>query len=173
MPRAARLPSLALALAVAFVLAVPVAACNATPLPGTQLGTFKVTGQSTTNSCGIGAPNPWTFDVQLSQSGSTVYWSWMDGSAPLSGPVNAASHASIEDSLAGNVDGTEASLGPCTLDRSDDLELDLASGSFTGTISYSYTAASGANCTDQLTGSGGTFDTLPCTVTYSVTAAKQ
>jgi hypothetical protein len=155
------------------VVVSALAACNSTPLPGTQLGTFKVTGQSISNSCGLGAPNPWTFDVQLSESGSTLYWSWMDGSAPLSGPVNADSHASIQDSLAGNVDGTEASLGPCTLDRADDLELDLDSGSFTGTISYSYTAASGADCTDQLAGSGGTFETLPCTVTYSVTAAKQ
>jgi len=155
-------------------LLVPVlAACNSTPLPGTQLGTFKVTGQSTANSCGLGAPNPWTFDVQLSQSGSTVYWSWMDGSAPLSGPVNAQSHASIQDSEAGNVDGTDASLGPCTLDRSDDLELDLEGGSFTGTVSYSFTPTAGANCSDQLAGSGGTFETLPCTVTYTVTAARQ
>ena len=167
MLRAACCSSLALA------LAIPFAACNSTPLPGTQLGTFKVTGQSTANTCGLGAPNPWTFDVRLSQSGSTLYWSWMDGSAPLSGPVNADAQASIEDSVAGNVDGTEASLGPCTLDRSDNLQLDLASGSFTGTISYSYTAAAGADCTDQLMGSGGTFETLPCTVTYSVTAAQQ
>ncbi|HEY3821675.1 MAG TPA: hypothetical protein VGL81_31125 [Polyangiaceae bacterium] len=142
-------------------------------MPGTQLGTFKVTGQSSTNSCGLGAPNPWTFDVQLSQSGSTVYWSWMDGSALLSGPVSSQSHASIQDSVAGNVDGTDAALGPCTLDRSDDLELDLTSDSFTGTVSYSFTPSAGASCGDQLTASGGSFEALPCTVTYSVTAAKQ
>jgi hypothetical protein len=155
------------------LVVVGLVACSSNPLPGTQLGTFKVTGQSTANSCGLGAPNPWTFDVQLSQSGTTVYWSWMDGSAPLSGPVNSQSHASIQDSLAGNVDGTDAALGPCTLDRADDLELNLGGGSFTGTISYSFAAASGANCTDQLTSGGGTFDTLPCSVTYSVSAAQQ
>jgi hypothetical protein len=166
MLRAACFSSLAFA-------ALLAAACASTALPGTQLGTFNVTGQSTTNTCGLGAPNPWTFDVQLSQSGSTLYWSWMDGSAPLSGPVSADAQASIEDSVAGNVDGTEASLGPCTLDRADNLQLDLGAGFFTGTISYSYTIAAGADCTDQLSGSGGTFETLPCTVTYSVTAAKQ
>jgi hypothetical protein len=148
-------------------------ACAATPLPGTQLGTFKVTGTSTTNTCGLGAPNPWTFDVQLSQSGTTVYWSWMDGSAPLSGPVNTQSHASIEDSVAGNVDGTDAALGPCTLDRSDDLEITLAGSSFSGTVSYSFAPASGATCTDQLTSAGGQYDALPCTVTYSVSATQQ
>ena len=68
-----------------LVLVCTLTACASTTLPGTQLGTFKVTGQSTTNTCGLGAPNPWTFDVQLSQQGSTVFWSWMDGSAPLSG----------------------------------------------------------------------------------------
>jgi hypothetical protein len=150
-----------------------VAACSSTALPGTQLGTFKVTATSSSNTCGLGAPNPWTFDVQLSQSGSTVYWSWMDGSATLSGPVDTQSHASIQDSLAGNVDGTDAALGPCTLDRADDLELNLGNGSFTGTVSYSFTPAAGASCADQLTTSGGQFDTLPCTVTYSVSAAKQ
>jgi hypothetical protein len=158
-------------LSVLLVLAL--GGCSSSPLPGTQLGMFKVTGKSTTNSCGLGAPNPWTFDVQVSQQGSTVFWSWMDGSAPLSGSLNAQSHASIQDSVAGNVDGTDASLGPCTLDRSDDLELDLGSGSFTGTVSYSFAPASGAGCSDQLTASGGTFDALPCTVTYSVTAARQ
>jgi hypothetical protein len=156
-----------------LVLVSALTACASTSLPGTQLGTFKVTGQSSTNTCGLGAPNPWTFDVQLSQQGSTVFWSWMDGSAPLSGPVNAQSHASIQDSVAGNVDGTDAALGPCTLDRSDDLELNLGGGSFTGTVSYSFTPAAGAACSDQLSASGGTFDALPCTVTYSVTAAQQ
>jgi hypothetical protein len=155
------------------LLVLSLAGCSSNALPGTQLGMFKVTAQSTTNSCGLGAPNPWTFDVQLSQSGSTVYWSWMDGSAPLSGPVTSQAHASIQDSVAGNVDGTDAALGPCTLDRSDDLELNLGSGSFTGTVSYSFAPASGATCSDQLTSAGGTFDALPCTVTYSVTAAKQ
>jgi hypothetical protein len=156
-----------------LVTALAFVACASTALPGTQLGTFKVTAQSQTNTCGLGAPNPWTFDVQLSQSGTTLYWSWMDGSPLLSGPVNASSHATITDSEAGNVDGTDASLGPCTLQRADDLELDLAAGSFTGTVGYSFTVATGATCSDQLASYGGQFEALPCTVTYTVTASKQ
>jgi hypothetical protein len=150
-----------------------VVACASTALPGTQLGTFKVTAQSETNTCGLGAPNPWTFDAELSQSGSTIYWSWMDGSPLLSGSLNAASQVSITDTVGGNVDGTDAALGPCTMDRYDDLELDLGSGSFTGTLTYSFTVASGADCSDQLVASGGQYDALPCTVSYTVTASKQ
>jgi hypothetical protein len=157
----------------AFALGSVFVACASTALPGTQLGTFKVTAQSQSNTCGLGAPNPWTFDAQLSQSGSTIYWSWMDGGPLLSGVENAASHVSITDTEAGNVDGTDAALGPCTMERSDDLELDLASGSFTGTVSYSFTVASGADCSDQLVASGGQYDALPCTVSYTVTASKQ
>jgi hypothetical protein len=156
-----------------WALAWALVACSSSPLPGTQLGIFKVTGTSTTNTCGLGAPDPWTFDARLSRSGSTVYWSWMDGTAPLTGPVDAQSHVSIQDTQAGNVDGTDASLGPCTLQRSDDLELALAGSSFTGSIGYSFAPASGADCSDQLVASGGSFEALPCSVTYSVTAAQQ
>ncbi|HEY1693298.1 MAG TPA: hypothetical protein VGG39_14120 [Polyangiaceae bacterium] len=151
--------------------------CAPTSLPGTALGTFKVTGTSTTNTCGIGAPNPWTFDVQLSKDGSTLYWSWMDGSPPSSGTLTGSSdsQATITDSTTGNVDGTDASLGPCTLQRDDDMAITLASTSFTGTLSYSFTVASGSDCDDQLvsSGAGGQYETLPCTVSYTLTGSQQ
>src|SRR5579863_8847280 len=104
MIRAASLPACALLAALG---------CSQTPLPGTQLGTFKVTGQSKTNTCGLGAPDPWVFDAQLSQDGSTLYWSFMDGRPLASGTVTPAGVATITDTTTGNVDETEASLGPC------------------------------------------------------------
>ena len=68
---------LAAAVACAFVLA-----CGGSPLPGAMLGTYQVVGQSKANSCGLGAPNPWSFDAERSpEQGTTIYWSWMDGSA--------------------------------------------------------------------------------------------
>jgi hypothetical protein len=150
-------------------------ACSATPLPGTQLGTFKVTAKSKANTCGLGAPDPWTFDAQLSRSGSTLYWSWMDGSPLLSGTVDGKSHAALTSSQTGNVDATDAGLGPCTMQRQDDLEVDLpsAGGSFTGTLDYSFSAAAGADCSDQLAASGGQFEALPCAVSYTMTGAPQ
>jgi hypothetical protein len=97
-----------------------IAACNATPLPGTQLGTFKVTATTSTNSCGAGlaAPSPWVFDVQMSESDSLLYWSWMDGSAPLSGALTTTT-ATVTDNTSANVDPTDAGDGPCTMDRND------------------------------------------------------
>jgi len=155
-----------------------ITACNATPLPGTQLGTFKVTATTSTNSCGSGleAPSPWVFDVQMSENDSLLYWSWMDGSAPLSGALTSTS-ASVTNTTSVNVDPTDAGDGPCTMDRSDDLEITLSTAtsptSFTATITYTFSAASGADCSDQLASVGGAYDALPCTVVYSATANKQ
>jgi hypothetical protein len=150
-------------------------ACGGSPLPGAMLGTYQVVGQSKTNSCGLGAPNPWSFDAELSEQGTTIYWSWMDGSPLLSGSLGGQGKVTLGRSGTVNADSTDAGLGPCNLQRTDDLELTLATGnkSFTGTISYSYVVASGATCTDQLASSGGQFSALPCTVTYTVTGTRQ
>ena len=76
------------------------------------------------------------------------------------------------------MDGTaDGGLGPCTMDRNDTLQIDLGSGSppssFQGTINYAFSVASGWNCADQLASAGGQYATLPCTVTYSMTATRQ
>jgi hypothetical protein len=152
------------------------ASCSATPMPGSMLGTYKVTAQSETNTCDLSAPDPWAFDVQLSQDGTTLYWSWMDGSALLSGTA-AASQASLTSELEANVDATDAGAGPCTMIRSDTIQVDLASGaqpaSFTGSIAYAFSAVAGSNCSDQLANAGGQYGSLPCSITYSMTAARQ
>jgi hypothetical protein len=159
-----------------LALAVSLAACN-TGLPGTQLGTFEVTAQAQTNTCGLSAPNPWTFDVQLSQDGSTLYWSWLDGSPLLSAPVTAQA-ATLTATEQANVDGTaDGGLGPCTLERDDTLQVTLGSASspttFTATISYAISAVAGADCADQLGAAGGQYAVLPCTMSYTATASKQ
>jgi hypothetical protein len=159
--------------AAACVLA---AACADSPMPGRVLGMYTVTGQSNSNTCGLGAPDPWKFTVQLSMQGSTLYWSWLDGSPLLSAPTASGGQVSIKNTQQLNADSTDAGLGPCTLVRDDDLELTLAAGttpsSFSGTIGYTYTPANGATCTDVLSASGGTFSTLPCAVSYGVTATR-
>jgi len=145
-------------------------------MPGTPLGTYKVSGTSTTNTCGLGAPDPWQFDVQLSEQSATLYWSWLDGSPLLSGPLG-GSVASIISTNTVNADSTDAGLGPCNLTRTDTLTIAFPSGSppprFGGTIAYAYTVPAGSSCSDQLAASGGTFNALPCTVSYSVTGSLQ
>ena len=152
-----------------------VAGCGSA-MPGGMLGTYKVVGQSQSNTCGLGAPNPWTFDVELSLQRQTLYWDWMDGSPLLSGTLSDAK-TTIAQSTTVNADSTDAGLGPCNLQTSSTFQLALGSGappgSFTGTMSYTYTPASGATCTDVLMSSGGMYDALPCTVTYTVSATRQ
>jgi hypothetical protein len=163
-------------LLIACAIASGLPACGTNSPPGTQLGTFKVVADTQTNTCGLSAPNPWTFDVQLSQDGTTLYWSWMDGSPYLTGVVSGTS-TTIAASEQVNVDGTaDGGLGPCTMERDDTLQVDLAGvdpTSFSGSIGYAFAATVGSNCSDQLSASAGQYETLPCTITYSVTATKQ
>jgi hypothetical protein len=160
---------------VPVAFAVVVVGCSSA-MPGASLGTYKVVGQSQSNSCGLGAPNPWTFDVQLSESGKTLYWDWLDGSPLLSGSV-ASSQVTINQTSEVNADSTDAGLGPCNLNTSSTFTLTLGSGGppngFSGTMSYSYAPASGATCSDVLTSGGGMYDNLPCSLTYTVTATRQ
>jgi hypothetical protein len=153
--------------------------CSSTPLPGTQLGTYRVDAALKTNTCGAGlaAPNPWTFDVQLSQQGSTLYWSWLDGNAPLKNTLS-GNAVSLTNSRTSNVDSNgDGGAGPCTMQRADTVQVTLAAGSppasFQASIQYAFSASSGADCSDQLSASGGTYDVLPCSVSYTATAARQ
>jgi hypothetical protein len=160
--------------------ALAIAGCSGSALPGTLLGTYAVTGHKLTNTCGdgIGEQDPWSFDVQLSRQGSTLYWSWLDGTALLSGSLDAQSQATLTMTQQGDVDVTaDGSVGPCAMERDDTLEVTLASGSlpasFSGTIGYAFSVLTGADCSDQLATAGGMYATLPCSVTYSMTASRK
>jgi hypothetical protein len=173
------LSTLATCAAVALALG-----CTApTALPGTSLGTYNVTGTLETNTCGsgLGAPNPWTFTAQMSEDGSVLYWE-MSGGSELNSPMTSATQVSITSVVTANVDGTDAGVeGPCDLQNTTVIDLTLSSGSpptsFTGTITYTFVAATGVStatdCTDQLSASGGSYDTLPCTASYTLTGTHQ
>jgi hypothetical protein len=155
----------------------------ASPLPGTPLGGYNVTGALQGNTCGagLGAPNPWSFSVQMSEDGTTFYWE-LSGGSEVSGTVSSTTQVSITSIQTANVDAPDAGLeGPCNLQSTTAINLTLATSSppatFTGTVSYTFAAATGVSsmndCTDQLSASGGTYDTLPCTATYSLTGTRQ
>jgi hypothetical protein len=143
-------------------------------MPGTPLGTYKVVAQSTANTCGLGAPNPWTFDAQLSRDGATLYFSWMNGTPPVSGTID-GTQATVDDTQTGNVDGTDASLGPCTMTRQDHLTIDVpaAGAPFSGTLTYAFSISAGSDCSDQLAAAGGSYSALPCTIAYSLSGSAQ
>jgi hypothetical protein len=160
-----------LALLVAGAAAVVAAACD-------DSGTYQVTAHLTANTCDLGAPDPWDLDVKVSRQGSTVSWTWLDGTAPISGPLNAQSEATLTGSQQNDVDGTvDGGPGPCTLERDDTVGITLSAGempaTFSGTINYAFSVVTGSDCSDQLVASGGQYATLPCAITYSMTGSRQ
>jgi hypothetical protein len=169
---------LGLRFAVSVVASALMASCG-TNLPGTTLGTYKAIGVLGANSCGggLGAPDPWQFDVQLSETASMLYWNWMDASPLLSGPLTSPTDATLSGYQIANVDATDAAMGPCDMQRRDEVDISLAAGtppeSFQGTIRYAFSVQEGANCTDQLSASGGTYSELPCSLSYSITASRE
>jgi hypothetical protein len=168
-----------------FAAAVLFGACEqGSSLPGTALGTYAVVGTLGPNTCGSGvnATSPWDFTADLSLDGTTLYLANSDGSDEVSGSLasTTATAATLISAVTQNVDGSSTAAGPCnlTLATSFDLTLDGQSPpkSFTGTVTYTYSAAttvsSTTDCTDQLSSSGGKYSTLPCTVQYSLKATK-
>ncbi len=158
----------------------------ANPLPGTLLGTYQVTATAGANTCGLAAPSIYQFNVQLSETTTpteTLYWSWLTNEPIASGPLAAISssdptlQATLTSSQSADVDPTDAGPGPCTMVRDDTLVVTLGAGapphSFTGTMGYAFSAASGADCSDQLAAAGGSYAAIPCSVSYSLTAKNQ
>jgi len=154
-------------------------------LPGTMLGTYNVTGTLGANTCGsgLGAPSPWTFTVQMSEDGTMLYWEPSTG-AELSSTMTSSTAVSITSTVTANVDATDAGEGPCDLTEATAIALTFEAAtapappsSFTGTITYSFSTntavSSTSDCTDQLSASGGSYDTLPCTATYSISGTLQ
>jgi len=156
--------------------------CSSSSLPGTALGTFNVTGTLGTNTCGSGlnASNPYDFTVQMSIDGTTLYWETSDG-VELSATMSSTTAATITSTQTANADATEAGAGACDLTDVETIAIKLntatSPSAFTGSLTYSFSAATGIsstnNCTDQLASSGGSYASLPCTATYSLSATKQ
>ena len=166
--------------ALACALGLAAVGCSDSPLPGTMLGTYSVVGTLTANTCGagLGAPTPRTFRAQMSEDGTSLYWSWMDGSPSVYGVMTSSTSATITGGDSANVDGaSDGGAGPCSMSRVDTLQIELGSGSppptFTGSLVYAFSADPGSVCSDQLSASGGMYDALPCTTTYTLSGARQ
>ncbi len=155
---------------------------DTTALPGTAWGTFSVVGTLGTNTCGsgVGPASPWDFDAELSLDSTTVYLEQTGTTSDLTGTLSGTS-TTLTMASTSNVDATDAGEGACNLTQAASLALtfDAATSptSFTGTAVYTFTAATdvsaATDCTDQLTSSGGSYDTLPCTINYTLTGTKQ
>lgn len=144
--------------------------------PGAPLGSYAVNGKLVANGCGAGdgASDPWAFSVKLSKDGSTLYW--IQGGLPVSGHIDASSHATMSSTSSQTIHGADprSGAGACTIERHDALDLTLASdaASFAGTITYTFAPSDGSDCTDQLAAAGGSFAILPCSVGYTLQANR-
>ncbi len=169
-----------------LVLATFVACTGKDPYnPGSSLGTFHVAAKLGGASCGP-APDPWEFDVRLSQEGSTLYW--IQGGAPVAGQVDAKNHVLLTSTSEHTVRAADVrtkSTG-CVLLREDALDVVLtqtretsdvdhglaATTGFGGTLTYGFTPHASSDCAAEVSAFGGDFATLPCDVTYAVTGAR-
>jgi len=145
--------------------------------PGESIGAFHVIGKLVSTTCGT-TPDPWEFDVKLRHDKTTLYW--VQGDAPISAVVDAAARAQLKSTATQTVRAADAKsrMAACALERDDVLDLALAPvaqpvdlqpiTSFTGTLTYHFTATDGSECEDQLATSGGDYTVLPCDVSYTL-----
>jgi hypothetical protein len=173
------------------------------PLPGDAIGSFSVSAVETANTCGEGALGEtptWSFAVNLSKDGTTIYWD--SGSGPVTGVLAAdAMGFSFSNTIVTDmrppadpdpetdstgtfgVGGgfTMPALPPCSMARVDSAVGTLSStvdpiASFSGSLTYAYAPTPGSSCADLVTGTITTppqFQTLPCGMTFSISGARQ
>lgn len=143
--------------------------------PGSTLGTFAVTGALKTQTCGadLQAENPWAFDVHLSKSGTTLFW--LQDSAPaLSGVLDPSGNATLTTNEIFDLSEPDAGVAYCAVIRTDTFKAALgtsaAPSDFTGSIAYHYELDQGSDCGGLL---AGQFDSVPCDVTYDLSAQRK
>lgn len=147
--------------------------------PGTDLGAFTVTANSTANTCGqgaLGAQTSWQFDVHLARDTEGGVLFWNNGQASISGTLAADGETfSFDTQVIQNMrDPNVVGPPPCSMARADHAEgkLDTATGdvtSFTGTLSYTFAPTSGSNCEDLVESETPLVLQLPCGFSYSMT----
>ena len=166
----------ALAIAVTALLSALAPGCGGKDgkQPGEPLGTFKVTGKLVRSSCGP-QPDPWEFSVKLGRDPGKIYW--IQGDVPVQGTMDAKAQFSMAATGVHPIraeDPKKRTLG-CAIRRDDHVAGTLGPDPVVqakGTLSYAFAATDGSDCTDQLSASGGEFETLPCEIHYEITAQR-
>jgi hypothetical protein len=148
--------------------------------PGTPLGSFTVSADATSNTCGAGALGEqatWSFDVELNRAPGALYWNngatVIPGTVAGDGVTFSFETSVIEDMRDPNVTGPP----PCSIARADAASgtLDSATDtvtSFTGTLSYTFTPTAGSSCDDLTQGSAAIVAALPCGFSYAMSGAR-
>jgi hypothetical protein len=167
-----------------LALALPLAGCGALgnkdlDVPGTSLGSYHVVGHLTDSTCGpgaLGSTSLWDFDVKLSRDGNVLYW--LNGQDAIPGEI-ATDGTSFGFQTTVTVQAQAAGQGQagCSVTRTDSAqgELDVEGQTdvpaFTGTLDFGYAADAAADCS-SLVGVQGGLATLPCDMSYSLSAQR-
>ena len=146
--------------------------------PGDRLGTFHATGTLMSDTCQaavLGVTNDWAFDVKLSREDNTIYW--LNGEEAIPGTI------AVDGTTFDFQSGVEVPMQPaqgaqpgCTILRADSANGELSSKtsdvkSFDVDMSFTYSVKSCTQCAGYVGVQGG-FATLPCTVSYALTADR-
>lgn len=148
--------------------------------PGTQLGTFHVTGTLGASTCGegaLGASPTWEFDVDLARGSGVLYWD--NGAEVLTGALDDDDVTFAFDALVAidMRDEASAGYGPCVIQRRDTASGALSDPgddveSFSATLTYAFSPTEDSQCWDLVEGEQPLFAALPCTLAYSLTASR-
>jgi hypothetical protein len=146
--------------------------------PGDRLGTFHATGTLTSDTCQaplLGVTNSWAFDVKLSREGGTLYW--LNGEEAIPGSIAKDGttfdfHSGVEVTL----QAAQGAQPGCVMARTDTANGVLGSSTtdvanFSVDMSFRYAVEAGSQCASWVGVQGG-FVSLPCTVSYSLTAKR-
>jgi hypothetical protein len=175
-----RWDSATVALAGVLVALPSLTACTGKDItnPGESLGTFAVDAHRLTATCGEAQtpPDPWRFEVKLSQEGRTLFW--VQNRVPVSGTLDGTNHAQMKTSDTRVLREPTKTQPECVVRRDDQLDAQLDATSseatatkldvkrFSGTLRYLFTPETGSDCLDQI--SPATFETLPCEVSFQL-----
>ncbi|HEY5372857.1 MAG TPA: hypothetical protein VIK01_04185 [Polyangiaceae bacterium] len=146
--------------------------------PGDRLGTYHVTGPLMNDSCQaavLGVTPTWAFDVKLSRQDDTLYW--LNGEEAIPGTIAADGKSfDFESGVPVTLEAAQGVHPGCIIDRSDAGNGKLSSStsdvkSFSINLSFAYTEQSGTQCAGFVGVEGG-FASLPCTVSFAMTAER-
>lgn len=148
--------------------------------PGTDLGSFHVTANTKSNTCGpgaFGAQTSWTFDVRLQRDDGVLYWN--NGQASVSGTLSPDDVSfSFDTQVIQNMrDPNVVGPPPCSIARADHAsgKLDAATepvSSLRGELTYTFTQTAGSNCEDLVLSETPLVLQLPCSFAYDMTGAN-
>jgi hypothetical protein len=168
----------------AILLILPLAGClnyrkvDDAKAPGDLLGVYEVEGELSESSCGkgaLGAADSWEFEVKLSRFEHDIYW--LNGEETIVGDIASDDRSfTLVSSVEVQVSEPGRGAKGCRVARHDTAKGRLSDSgteveSFEGSLSFAYEAMKGSECDDWI-GSAGAVSTLPCGMTYSLTAER-